>query len=1008
MTESSNNSLLARVDLVCDRFEQAWLANDDGANNDVPDLESYLDLWQGPERGVLFEHLLELDVDYRRRRGLPCGADHYRTRFPEYLAAIQNANFDTRPDPGATEIAPPPKHVPYAPPSDADLPDTAPWGGHDAQRGRYAPGTVVAERYRVVDLLGRGGMGEVYRADDLKLGHAVALKFLPEEIASDPQRLEYFLNEARLSRQISHPNVCRVYDIGDVAGTVFLSMEFIDGEDLRVLLKRFGRFPPEKATQLALQMCAGLAAAHDVGVLHRDLKPANVMVDQRGRAKIADFGVARLADDRDATGRLIGTPAYMAPEQLLHNRTSPQSDLYALGLVFYEMFTGQRPYQAETIGDLIEKQSQGPPPDARSVVPELDPAVSAAITACLAQTPESRPQTALELARRLPGADPLAIALAAGHTPSPEQVAYAGKDRVLSPRAALACYVGSLAALIVVVLLATRMMQNLGLSESPRVLASRARDHLAELGYSAKPRDEAWGFDVDTAYLEYVREHPEHWANLPDAGPAAVYFWYRQSPQPLVPHRADWTGDRFLEVDQIRPPLTEPGMVRLRTDSDGTLLQFEAIAPDAQLLSETLAPSTEDNVRNSATPVNSETSAVDTWPLLLDWAQASEPVSEGKLQPAPPTERPHAFANQLAAWSGTGLFSSWPDESATIEMAALDGTPVMVQTTGPWSLNSRSTAQRFSGEHPVRSAMLLLWIPSLMLVAVILAVRNVRLGRGDRRGAMRVAAFVFITGMISWILRDTHVATSAELDLLFTALAGSCLISATVGTSYLALESYLRRLWPQCILGWSRLLTGRIRDAAVGRELLVGVLVGTLAAAFKLLIVLAPAPHGLPTDAPIILNFNTLLGTRVAAGEIAVAACMALLYATFNHLVLLFALRLILRDMRLASVVFVAFLTLFVAVQFRAWHVAVLLTATEMSLTVLLLVRFGLLSAIAMHFTRLLLKWPLTVDFSAWYADISLFALVAAIGLASWAFWTALDGRSLAPQSDSVLGTHTS
>ena len=151
------------------------------------------------------------------------------------------------------------------------------------EEGRFPPGTVLAGRYRVLGLLGRGGMGEVYRADDLKLGQPVALKFLPESAARNPDRLARFHSEVRIARQVSHPNVCRVYDIGEIDGAAFLSMEYVDGEDLGSLLRRIGRLPGDKALEIARKLCAGLAAAHDKGVLHRDLKPANIMLDGAAR-----------------------------------------------------------------------------------------------------------------------------------------------------------------------------------------------------------------------------------------------------------------------------------------------------------------------------------------------------------------------------------------------------------------------------------------------------------------------------------------------------------------------------------------------------------------------------------------------------------------------------------------------------------------------------------------------------------------------------------------------------
>ena len=220
-----------------------------------------------------------------------------------------------------------------------------------------APGTLLAERYRILGLLGRGGMGEVYRAEDLRLGQNVALKFLPAAVAEDPQRLAQFHHEVRIARQVSHRNVCRVYDIGEDHGRVFLTMELIDGEDLSLLLKRIGRFPEERATEIARQICAGLAAAHELGVLHRDLKPANIMLDADGRVRITDFGLAGLAGS--FTDIRSGTPAYMAPEQLAGQDVSERSDIFALGLVLYEIFTGKRAFDATTIAELLRKHDEG-------------------------------------------------------------------------------------------------------------------------------------------------------------------------------------------------------------------------------------------------------------------------------------------------------------------------------------------------------------------------------------------------------------------------------------------------------------------------------------------------------------------------------------------------------------------------------------------------------------------------------------------------------------------------
>ena len=252
--------------------------------------------------------------------------------------------------------------------------------------GRFLPGRLVASRYRIIALLGKGGMGEVYRADDLTLGQPVALKFLPDEAGRDEGLLERFRNEVRMARRVSHPNVCRVYDVGDVDGQTFFTMEYVDGEDLASLLRRIGRLPPDKALDIARHLCAGLAAAHAKGVLHRDLKPANIMLDGRGQVVITDFGLAGVADDIRGNEVRSGTPAYMSPEQLAGKEVSTRSDIYALGLVLYEVFTGKRAF-AESPLKLAHAGADRTPSRPSSVVKDLDPIVEKVILRCLEAEP---------------------------------------------------------------------------------------------------------------------------------------------------------------------------------------------------------------------------------------------------------------------------------------------------------------------------------------------------------------------------------------------------------------------------------------------------------------------------------------------------------------------------------------------------------------------------------------------------------------------------------------------
>src|SRR5579864_585283 len=344
--------------------------------------------------------------------------------------------------------------------------------------GRFLPGTLLAGRYRIVALLGRGGMGEVYRANDIRLGQPVALKFLPEETAKSETTLARFYNEIRIARQVSHPNVCRVYDLGDVEGQPYLSMEYVDGEDLGSLLRRIGRLPESKALEIARKLCAGLAAAHDKGVLHRDLKPSNIMVDGRGNVLITDFGLAGLADQIQGAEVRNGTPAYMAPEQLEGKQVSMQSDIYSLGLVLYEVFTGKRAFEAATLAELVRLHTESTPVSPSTLVKDLDPAIERTVLRCLDPDPRNRPSSALAVALALPGGDPLAAALAAGETPSPQVVAAAGSTAALSWKIAVPTLAAALLGLAVFAFLAatSSMIEKVQPTKPPEVLADKARE----------------------------------------------------------------------------------------------------------------------------------------------------------------------------------------------------------------------------------------------------------------------------------------------------------------------------------------------------------------------------------------------------------------------------------------------------------------------------------------------------------------------------------------------------
>jgi len=362
--------------------------------------------------------------------------------------------------------------------------------------GRFTPGQILAERYRVVALVGRGGMGEVFRTEDLTLGQIVAMKFLPERLSQDAAALEQFHAEVRNARQVSHPNVCRVFDIGESDGSLFLTMEYVDGEDLASVVRRIGRLSPDKATEIARQICAGLAAAHERGVIHGDLKPANVMLDGAGKIRITDFGLEGVAASIKGEEGRAGTPAYMAPEQLAGKEVTPKSDIYSLGLVLYEILTGKRAFEASTLQELVRLRESGTITNPSMLVRDLDPLIERVILRCLETDPGKRPASALQVAAALPGGDPLAAALAAGETPSPEMVAAAGATEGMKPRLALGLLALTIVGLIGYLFVAEAFrLSNKGVLENPpEVLASRAREIALQLGYPEKPEDSAYSF----------------------------------------------------------------------------------------------------------------------------------------------------------------------------------------------------------------------------------------------------------------------------------------------------------------------------------------------------------------------------------------------------------------------------------------------------------------------------------------------------------------------------------
>jgi len=851
------------------------------------------------------------------------------------------------------------------------------FSGYEA---RYVPGTTLADRYRIVSPLGKGGMGEVYRAEDLKLGQTVALKFLPKTLAQTEEARERFTREVRLARQVSHPNVCRVFDIGEITETsdagktlthTFLTMEFVDGEDLASLMRRIGRLPPDKSVEIARQMCAGLAAAHERGIIHRDLKPANIMLDGRGRVRITDFGLAGLAAEIEGADARAGTPAYMSPEQFAGGDVTPKSDLYSLGLVLYEIFTGKRPFDASSFDEMARLRDKSAPTHPSQIVKDIDPLVERVILRCLEKDPAKRPASALQVAAALPGGDPLAAALAAGETPSPEMVAASGETEGLRPVVAWLLLAGVIITVAASILLSAqaKLYRRVPLEKPPEALAERARDVLQSVGYTERPADTAMGFYEGIGFLRYIGAHDKsktRWDNL-ETG--AFVFWYRGSPRPLESYSSTPDAPMVQSVWTNDPPLDISGMTLVKLNPLGRLTQLVAVP--AQVVEPASAPQSPD------------------WAPLFSAAG----LDPSKWLSAQPTWTPPVYGDARAAW--TGSLAERPDIPMRIEAAAYRGKPVYFELIGPWTRPERMQPDQPSSAELATSVFFVVLSISLLVTGLLLVRRNLRLGRGDRRAAFRLAVVVFSAWGVAWICGAHHVPTLYEFVLFIQFLSFGLLFSCLCWVFYIAVEPYVRRRWPATLVSWSRLMAGGFRDPLVGRDVLAGCLLGSFSIVLVRLGWFVPSWFGHPPPQPYSGPHWQFLGARTITASISTKVILEL-FISLLFLFLLFLLRALLRKQWAAAIVYVLVTAIFYAMGNQAVYAPVVLVSglIASALTVFLLIRFGLLAVVAAGvFNDILGSFPLTTQMSSWYAGISLAGILLMAAIALYAFYTSLGGR---------------
>jgi serine/threonine-protein kinase len=811
---------------------------------------------------------------------------------------------------------------------------------------RFVPGTLLAKRYRIVAPVGQGGMGEVYRAEDLRLGQTVALKFLPKILAHNPEAWSRVVREVRIARQISHPNVCRVFDMGESNEGPFLAMEFIDGEDLASLLRRIGRLHADKGLQVAHQLCTGLAAAHELGIVHRDLKPANIMIDGRGRVRITDFGLAALVEELRKEQVLAGTPGYMAPEQVSGGKITSRTDVYAAGLVLYELFSGRQAFPMTKALD----QHRPTPVRLTKIIDGFDPAIERIVNRCLDPNPEARP-SAPEVASGLPGGDPLRAAIEAGETPSPETVAASGGSVVMSTGVSVGLFLAVFLGIAVSASLGryANWLNAVHGGKPPEALAERARELVTRFGYDENAADTAWWMEVNHSSTRADRGSPD-----------SILFFYRQSPRPMIP------GNLFSDIDSNHPAEDVPGMISVVLDARGRLREFSALP----------------------TPVEKHDAQAPEWSALLLEAGLSSAQLASEFSAVIPPLAYDLRQDWQAIESG---------KTTVITAAAYNGKVVYFRTALSGTEPRQSTEG--SGLGTLSDIMFVVAAAVCGIGGWLVARRNMRRGRGDRQGAFRVALFIFTGEFVGWALAAHFVSNAWDDYWTFVAGCGEALYMAGfMWVLYMAIEPYMRRRWPETLISWTRVLNGKPYDRRVGRDVMLGALGGVGMAIIQNGVNAMPAWFHVANIEPIRTSHLTLGSPAGMVSALGYFSNLAVQWALATGAFLVVARFLMRRDW-LAVVVSAVSLGL-VVLAGNNLIVAVPAAMLCAAIVYTLLFRFGLLSvAVTLFFYFVLRRWPVTLDFSQWFVWRSIFSLSILVAIAVYA-WLAINiGRSIFSES---------
>jgi serine/threonine-protein kinase len=604
-----------------------------------------------------------------------------------------------------------------------------------------------------------------------------------------------------------------------------------------------------------------------------------------------------------------------------------------------------------------------PPTNPSTIVADIDPAIERVILRCLERDPARRPSSAIAVASALPGGDPLAAALAAGETPSPEMVAAAAETDRLSMRAIGICTAAIAVGLAAAAVLGARTnpLEQTPFDQPPAALEQKARELVRSFGYEEPPIDRVYGllYDDSRRWMNDNMPPAVFEAQLRAGQPAGIRFWYRQSPRYLEPL------NDVGEVTTSNPPMATSGMVRVYLDPQGRLVQFDAVPEQVE----------------KDPPASSP---VENWTPLLTAAG----IDLGRFGPAAPSWLPLSPFDARAAW--TGSFAHAPDVPIRVEAAAWRGRPIYFQVIGPWSRPTRESGGMPAGE---QRANVFAWIATAIVITVAgsFAWRHVRQGRADVRGASRVSVFLFGCSLVIWACTTNHAPTAAELSRFSWALSEAAFYGATVWVLYVALEPHVRRRWPESIISWSRLLGGGIAHPLVGGHLLLGTAFGL---AYTILFQVRSFLDGggySQLRLASVVNTPQMVSTFIFPMLTATMLAMGLVF-------LFLLLRVLLRRPWLAAIVFGLIVVIPATLAAPSPNLvgAAVAASLQFGLLILILSRYGVLPmVVGILVSSVLPAFPLTTNLGTWYTGSTLFAIGAVIALTAYALYTAIDKRAI-------------